>query len=144
MSMFWGKIITASCLMHKITGYNIQTAKIVHLSQQKGSMLIGKYTYSMSSNEEHLIYRGTYDRKGKYIPLSYPITNGFRAAPLQENLFNTTGTGHSKTLRALQFRLGIPRPIHEKSNSLYDKMSFISGTEDMAQDEMENTLLGRL
>lgn len=54
----------------------------------------------------------------KNIPSSYLIADGFWAAPLQQDLFDATGAGHSKTLGALQFRLRILRSVRQNYNSM--------------------------
>lgn len=54
--------------------------------------------------------------------LSYLIANGFGATPLQEDLFYTTGTGHAKALRPLQFRLRVFWPVGDKHSLFYGKI----------------------
>lgn len=41
--------------------------------------------------------------------MSYLVPNGLGPAPLQKNLLDTAGTGHSKTLRSFKLWLGINR-----------------------------------
>lgn len=98
------------------------------------TMLVIEYLCSILSLIKELF---NYRADMTDISSSYLVANGFWAAPLQENLLYTTGTGHSKTLRALQFRLWILRSSQEKCNLLCDKLSLISETEDMDRDEME-------
>lgn len=66
----------------------------------------------MFSTTTSLIYIYVSSRWGER--LTYLITNGFGATPLQQDLFYTTGTGKTKTLRALQFRFGVLWSVQEK------------------------------
>lgn len=40
---------------------------------------------------------------------SHLVSDGFGAAPLQQNLLDTAGTGHAEALGPLQFGLGVNR-----------------------------------
>lgn len=40
-------------------------------------------------------------------PQSHLVSYGFGAAPLQKNLLDAAGTGHTKALRTLQLGLGV-------------------------------------
>ena len=55
--------------------------------------------------------------KVSYSQFSYLISDGFGAAPLQEKLFDPTGTGDPEALRALQFGLWVLRPVPETNSS---------------------------
>lgn len=61
-------------------------------------------------------------------PLTDLVANSFGAAPFQEDLLYSTGTGHAETLRTLQFRPGFLGSISERCHSPSDRMVlWISG-----------------
>lgn len=58
------------------------------------------------------------------------VANRFGAAPFQEDLLYPTGTGHTETLRTLQFRPGVLGSISEKGHSPSDRIGlWIFGVE---------------
>lgn len=50
------------------------------------------------------------------------VPDRFGAAPFQEDLLYPAGTGHTKTLRTLQFRPGVLGSISERGHSPSDRM----------------------
>lgn len=49
---------------------------------------------------------------------TYLVANGLWAAPLQQDLFDTAGTGNTETLRALQFGFGLFGSVEQKRDWL--------------------------